>query len=116
MIRNTRAGAAPEVHTYVEAVGIILGLKRRLRSLGELHHLRRRGEVRIGKRRYVLVGHDHQVPACVRKEIEDDEILLSAMNEKVFRIRPQLLHAANPTNLYSVDATYFTARGSRCVP
>ena len=61
MIFNSSAGGAAEIHTQVEAIGMVDIIDGRLHALQEQHHFGCRISFESGKIRGVRVRYDHHV-------------------------------------------------------
>src|SRR2546429_8291176 len=95
MIRYAGAGDATEVHTQVEAFGIIRFAQRLLASLNQIHHLIGRFFWRCAQLADVCIGRNHQVTADVWVSIEKDEVMSAAVNDQIpFVVRWILLRGA----------------------
>lgn len=83
VLLDARACGFAEVHPDVETVGMILLAQRDLGSLRELEHISGGFLVQPGKRPGVLVWNDHQVPAGIWKQIENDKNQFSPIENEV---------------------------------
>jgi len=89
------AGDATEVHTHVEALGIIRFAECLLASLDQIHHLISCFFWRRTQLPYMGIGRNHQVTTDVWISIEDDEVVSGAVNYQIpFVVRWILLRGA----------------------
>src|SRR5487761_1583192 len=73
MSSNARAGAAPQIHAQVVAMGMINAGERLLNILRQAHYFRERLGIAFRKLRDMRVGHHHDVAGRIGKTIQDDE-------------------------------------------
>jgi hypothetical protein len=94
VLRNSGSCASAEIHSNVEAVRPVLRFQSNLRLPRQRHHFGSRGFVERDKRSGVLIRHDHQVAARIRKQVEDYKIKGRAVEHEVLSIIARILHPA----------------------
>src|SRR5688572_6031791 len=112
MIGHARSCAASQVHPYVKAVGVILGFQRCLRAFSHLHNLSGRLLACRGERIRMLVGHDHQVAARIRVEIQYYEIQTAAIDDQKILIVSVASATEDATSLFISRSDVFIAPGA----
>ena len=80
------AGGFADVHTEVDAVGVVEFAQDRLHALRELHHFIRGFRWEFLQLVEMRVGHNHYVAGRVGKRIQDDEAMLAAMHDAGFGV------------------------------
>jgi len=83
MIGYTGSGSSTEVQTNIESVRVVLFVENRLGSLGQFEHLRSSLLVESSERCCVFVWNNHQVAACIWKQVEHDEDQASSVEYEV---------------------------------
>ena len=94
---NTRAGGVPQIHSEVEPFRAVELLQRTNEPLGELHHLKQLFRFRAGNGIEMGVRRDHRMARGIWKQIEDNEVMIAAKDNKPFRIMASIVTNAEDT-------------------
>src|SRR5712691_13379902 len=86
MSHHASARGAPQIHSQIHPIGLVIRAQSRFHALRQLHHFVERSGFAQIQFRNVRVRHDHYVPGGVRKTIQDDEGLFAAMDDERFRV------------------------------
>lgn len=84
------AGASgfADVHSEIDAVGVVELAQDGLHTLRELHHFAGSSERQFLQFVQMSIGDDHHVAGSIGISIQDDEAVLGAKNDKHFRVVP----------------------------
>lgn len=86
MFADSGTGAMPEVHSDVESFGSIESVERAHAPLRQLHHFSQLDRLRFIKARCVYKRGNHEVTGCVRKQVQDQKVLIAAIKDQPVRI------------------------------
>ena len=83
VVGDAGAGALAEVHPEVDALGLVGSLDGLLGLARQHHQLGPGGVIGLGELGDVAVGRDHQMPAGIRIDIQQNEIIQPAVEDQV---------------------------------
>jgi hypothetical protein len=83
MLRYAGTCRLSQVHTDVYSIRGVLAAYRGLTPYYQFHHFRGRGGVGVCDEIDVFERDDHQMAGCVRIDIENNEIVLAAVEDEV---------------------------------
>jgi hypothetical protein len=79
-----RACRLADVRSHIEPVRTVQAAQDTHAARGKLHHLRAGWRIQFFEVGLMLERHDHQMPAGVRVQVEDDKGPLSAKGDQIF--------------------------------
>ena len=87
---DTRSGCLADIHPQIEPIRVVEAAQNALHSLRQVHHFVGRLDRQLLKLIQMGERHDHHVARGVRKGVEDDIAVLTAMHDMSFPIVSQL--------------------------
>jgi hypothetical protein len=99
---NSRSRCLAKIHPNIESIRIVNFLQCRDCALREVHHFRELFWVSANDRVTVLVWRNHQMSGRIRKEIQDNEIVIRAEHDQARGVAARVIANAEDASRASL--------------
>jgi hypothetical protein len=99
---NSGSGSLAQIHAEIESICIVDFLQRRDCPLRKVHHFGELFRISANDGVTVLVWRNHQMAGRIRKEIQDNEIVVRAEHDQALDVAARVISNAEDTSRASL--------------